>query len=80
MKTNANGTRFNTFRLYERRLHRPYDYANDGLIRHLMSRRVTQSKNPVLQYVLGYVERSLVYAMKYVDILQNFYNYNWKNR
>lgn len=76
----TNGLRFNSYRLYETRLHMPYDYANDGLLKHMISPRIRDTKNPVLKYMLHYVESSLVFVMKSVDILQNIHNYNWKNR
>ena len=75
-----NGTRFEQYRLYETKLHARYDYANEGLLKHLISRRIRDTKNPILQYVLIYIEKNLVFAMKSVDILQNIHNYNWKNR
>ena len=76
----TNGTRFNSYRLFEKRLHTRYDYANDGLLKHLISRRIRDTKNPVLRYILNYMESSFIFAMKTVDILQNIHNYNWKNR
>lgn len=75
-----NGTRFEQYRLYETKLHARYDYANEGLLKHLISRRIRDTKNPILQYVLIYIEKNLIFAMKSVDILQNIHNYNWKNR
>ena len=75
-----NGTRYDSYRLYEHRLHTRYDYANEGLLKHLISPRIRDTKNKVLRFILAYVEQSLVFAMKTVDILQNFHNYNWKNR
>lgn len=80
MTTQGNATRFNNNRLWEHRLHRPYDYANEGLLRHMMSPRITRTTNPILKYMLGFVETSFVFIMKYVDMLQNYWNYNWKNR
>lgn len=76
----TNGTKFNAYRLFETHLHARYDYANDGLLRHLISPRIRDTKNPVLKYMMHYIESSLVFAMKSVDILQNIHNYNWKNR
>lgn len=79
-KIYTNGTRFESYRLFENQLHRRYDYANEGLLKHLISPRLRNTQNPVLKYVLLYIERNLIFAMKTVDILQNFHNYNWKNR
>lgn len=76
----TNGTRFEVYRLYESKLHTRYDYANEGLLKHLISRRLRDTKNPILQFMLSYIEKSLVFAMKSVDILQNIHNYTWKNR
>lgn len=75
-----NGTRFNDYRLYETKLHTPYDYANDGLLKYLISPRIRDTKNSVLKFILEYIEKNLVFAMKTADILQNIHNYNWKNR
>lgn len=80
MEVLRNGTRFDNYRLYETKLHTRYDYANEGLLRHLVSPRIRNTKNPILRFMLAYTEQSLIFAMKTVDILQNFYNYNWKNR
>lgn len=80
MISEANGTRFNNNRLWEHKLHAPYDYANEGLIKHIISPRLVNAKNPFLQYMLKFVESSFIFIMKYVDILQNYFNYNWKNR
>ena len=80
MTIDENAKHHNEDRLWEHKLHQPYDYANDGLLRHLMSPRIVQSTNPITVFVLRFVENSLIYAMKYVDKLYNFFNYNWKNR
>lgn len=80
MEVLRNGTRFDNYRLYETKLHTRYDYANEGLLRHLVSPRIRNTKNPILRFMLAYIEQSLIFSMKSVDILQNFYNYNWKNR
>lgn len=80
MTIKANGTRYKNKCLYETQLNRPYDYERNGLLKHLMSRRIINSKNQILQYMLRIVEQSLIFQMKYVDILQNIHNYNWKNR
>ena len=80
MEVLRNGTRFDNYRLYETKLHTRYDYANEGLLRHLVSPRIRNTKNPILRFILAYIEQSLIFSMKSVDILQNFYNYNWKNR
>ena len=80
MKIYTNGTRFKNYGLYEIQKNRPYDYANKGLLNRIVSRRISRTTNPILKYVLQFVEQSLIFQMKYVDMLQNVFNYNWKNR
>lgn len=80
MITNANGTRYSKYKKLNSTLHQPYDYENEGLLRRVMSHKLWNSKNPILQYILGFVERSMVFCMKVASDLENFYNYNHYNR
>lgn len=80
MKVYENGHRWYNNDLWETRLNQPYNYQKKGLIRHLLSHTIVNTPNPVTQIVLQYYEKSLVFLMKYIDILRNFKNYNWKNR
>lgn len=80
MRVYENGHRFTNYDRFERRLHQPYDYQKNGLIKHLVSHKITESKNRVLQYILMFIDRSLVHLLKYTDELKNFKNYLWKNR
>lgn len=80
MEVRNNGTRFNEYYKWENTKYVPYDYSRDGLLTKLMSNKILQSTNPVLQIILQYVEASLIFVMKYTDILKNFKNIYWKNR
>jgi hypothetical protein len=80
MEIHENGHRFVNYRRYSKLLHQPYDYANEGLLKHLVSWRLAESTNPITKYVMHFVEESLVYVYKYIEYLDNFRNYNWKNR
>lgn len=80
MEIYDNGNRFESFVAYNETLNDPYDYKRKGLLRLLMSSTITESKNPILKYMLAYEEKSLIFIMKYVDILRNFRNWYWKNR
>lgn len=80
MKIEDNGTRFRDYNLYGTQLHQPYDYKRYGLLSKIMSHKIWSTKNPVLRYILNIYEQELEFCMQYVDILHNFYNYNWKNR
>jgi hypothetical protein len=80
MEINNNGTRFNKYYLWEDKKYISYDYARDGLLKHIMSPVILETNNPTLKILLQFVESSLIFAMKYVDILKNFKNTHWKNR
>lgn len=58
----------------------PYDYENKGLIKHIMSKTIVNSKNPLLQMMLRFYESSLVWVMKYADVLRHFKDIHWRNR
>ena len=75
-----NGERFESNIIYNKIMNDPYDYKRKGLLRLLMSPTITNTKNPVLRYMLDYEEKSLIFIMKYVDVLKNFRNWYWKNR
>lgn len=80
MEYRENGTRYKNYKKWCVLKNNPYDYENDGLIKHLMSHNITSTNNHVLRVILTYFEKTLVYLLKYVDILKNFKNYHWKNR
>ena len=80
METRNNGMRFFDYRNWENIKHQPYDYTKDGLLQHIMSNSIVNTTNPVLKFLLQYVETSLIFVMKYTDILKNFKNIHWKNR
>lgn len=80
MKACENGHRWYNNDTWETRLNQPYDYQKHGLINKLLSHTITNTTNPITQIVLQYYEKSLIFLMKYIDILKNFKNYNWKNR
>ena len=72
--------RYKDYCLWEDRKYSPYDYKRHGLLKHIMSGRIVNSENQILQSVLKYYEYSLIFVMKYIDRLKNFKNYHWKNR
>ena len=61
-------------------LHQPYDFRHDGLLKRLVSKRIANTTNPILKDILNYVETNLIMMMDYADVLENFYNWNHKNR
>ena len=80
MEIRANGTRFNEYYKWEDTKNMSYDYAKHGLLKHIMSSSIVNTINPALRTILQYVESSLMFVMKYTDILKNFKNIHWKNR
>jgi hypothetical protein len=80
MEARSNGTRFIEYRQWENTKNTPYDYAKDGLLKHIMSPAIVNTTNSILRYLLDYIESSLMFVMKYTDILKNFKNPHWKNR
>lgn len=77
---NSNGTRYKTYKKYENTLHSPYDYENNGLLNRILSNKIYNTTNPVLRYILNIYEQAIIYVLKYIDILENFFNYNKFNR
>lgn len=80
MEVRANGMRFNDYDKWEITKHTPYNYAKNGLLNHIMSPAIVNTNNNALKILLQYVESSLMFVMKYTDILKNFKNIHWKNR
>lgn len=80
MEARSNGMRFIEYRKWENTKYDGYDYAKDGLLKHIMSPVIVNTTNSVLKNILNYVESSLMFVMKYTDILKNFKNPHWKNR
>lgn len=80
MKTYPNNTRYNCNSAWETRLNQPYDYEKNGLLKHLMSHVIIESKNKTLQYLLKYIEGSFIFLMKYIKRLQHFKDPAYSNR
>lgn len=75
-----NGERFKYNSYWENLKNNPYDYERYGLLNHILSNRIFNSTNQPLKIILNFYENSLIFIMKYVDILKNFKNIYWKNR
>ena len=80
MEYRENGTQYEGYAEWETVLNAPYDYKRKGLLQHIMSKRIVNTKNVMLQNTLKYFEQSLIFVMKYIDRLKHFKNYHWKNR
>jgi len=80
MTYNDNGNRYKHYQHWENVKNAPYDYERYGLLNKIMSNRIYNTTNEALKVILSYYERSLIFAMKYVDRLKHFKNPYWKNR
>ena len=80
MKYKANGNRYKNYYKWEDVKNEPYNYERDGLLKHIMSRKIVDTNNYILKLMLDYYERSLIFLMRYADELRNFKNIHWKNR
>ena len=76
----TNGDRYKNYYKWEDVKNPAYNYEREGLLKHIMSKRIVETDNYVLRLMLDYYERSLVFLMRYVDELRNFKNIHWKNR
>lgn len=80
MKVFTNGNRYAYIEKYEEKLNQPYDYVNNGLLKHLMSQRVILTDNEITKFILRVFEKEITSLLKVVDYLANFKNPYFKNR
>lgn len=80
MEVRTNGMRYYNYDAWEIKKCTPYNYTKHGLLNHIMSPAIVNTNNYILKMLLQYVETSLIFVMKYTDILKNFKNIHWKNR
>ena len=80
MQINENGHRFANYYKWEDLKNQPYNYAQKGIVKYLLSSRIVESKNKFLKFVLSFYEYCIIYMMKSVDYIKHFKNFNWKNR
>lgn len=80
MEIRNNGTRYINYERWEHKKYQPYDYTKNGLLKYIMSPAIVNTNNAYLKKLLQFVESSMLFVMKYVDILKNFKNIHWKNR
>ena len=80
MITRTNGERYINYKKWSKTANLNYDYESNGILTNIMSKRIIDTTNPILQFILGIVEKSLIFVLKYVDELKNFKNFHYKNR
>ena len=80
MIQNPNGSKYNNYKLWESTKQTPYDYEHHGLMKRIVSKPIANTDNPILKIVLKFYESSIVFLLKYIDILKHFKDVHWKNR
>lgn len=80
MEIRRNGYRYKNYDCWGKKLRREYDYERYGLLKHMMSHNIVESKNRIVQFILSYVEDSLIFFAKYIDRLKHFKNIHKFNR
>ena len=80
MEWKNNGQRFETYKAWENVYAPEYDYANEGIVKRILSKPIAESQNPILKLALNIYESCIVFMLKSIDILKNFKNIHWKNR
>ena len=80
MRSYPNGHRYEYTQVYEETLNQPYDYEKNGLLKYLMSGRITNSPNPITSFLVRVFEKEIVMLLRVTDVLANFKNPYFKNR
>lgn len=73
-------TRYSNYYKWENRKNEDYNYERDGLLQHIMSGVIVKTTNSLTRYFLNFYEYSIIFLLKYVDILKNFKNIHLNNR
>jgi len=73
------GDRRKYIKEYEISNYKEYDYEKHGLLNKVLPKVIYNTKNTTTRAVLRFVEYILVWLMKYVDILKNFKNWNYRD-
>ena len=71
-------TKYKSLRRRNQLKYLPYDYESKGLLKNLLPKVITNTENVTTKYVINLVEKSMVFLLKYVDVLKNFKNWSFK--
>ena len=75
-----NGTRYIKYDEWGVKKNIPYNYRKNGIVDKILSHKIVESNNEVLNLILNYYENSIIFLLNYVDILKHFKDPHWKNR
>lgn len=76
----TNGTRYKYYKKWNKSEFTPYDYENNGIVNRIMSKVIVNNTNPITNIILQFFDKSIIFVLKYTDVLKNFKNIHWKNR
>ena len=80
MEWQNNGQRFEPYKKWEKTYSPGYDYGTEGVAKHILSKPIVESQNPIMKLTLKIYDSCIIFMLKSIDILKNFKNVHWKNR
>ena len=80
MLIRKNGFRFDKYKTWGVPPDTTYDYMKNGIIKHMFSNKIANSKNQTLNIILDFFEQSIIFLLRYIDELKHFIDFNSKNR
>ena len=79
MTERENGHRYRV-REWDMLLHQPYDWEKKGILKKVMSHKITGTDNVILKAFLKTYENAILYCMKYAEVLSDYFWYLKHNR
>ena len=78
MEYRTPGTKYQNSGQYDLTMHKPFDYKKHGLLKQMLPKVITNTKNSTTKLVLEFVEHAMLFLISYVDELKNFKNPNFR--
>ena len=80
MEYRENGSRWKGYKKWDKAIQTPYDYEQNGISQHILSKSIVGSDNRFVKYILKVYDHTIVHVLKSIDYLKHFKNFYWKNR
>lgn len=74
MEYRTPGTKYQNSGQHDMVMHKPFDYKKHGLLKQMLPKVITNTKNSTTKLVLEFVEHAMIFLISYVDELKNFKN------
>lgn len=78
MEYRTPGTKYQTLGQHDMVMHEPFNYKKNGLLKQMLPKVITGTKNSTTKLVLEFVEHAMLFLISYVDELKNFKNPNFR--